>query len=55
MDSFLENLDFGVLLGSRGIASPSPAIAAIGITLLYVLYVSFTATTLAITLKLTTS
>jgi hypothetical protein len=52
MESFLENLDFGVLLGSRGIASPSAAITVIGITLLYVLYVSFPATNLATT-KLT--
>jgi hypothetical protein len=43
MESFLESLDFGVLLGSRGIASPSAAITVIGITLLYVLYVSFPA------------
>ena len=49
MESFLENLDFGVLLGFRGIASPSAAITVIGITLLYALYVNFTATNPATT------
>jgi hypothetical protein len=49
MESFLENLDFGVLVGSRGIASPLAAITVIGITLLYVLYVSFTETNPATT------
>ena len=52
MESFLENLNFGVLLGSRGIASPSAAITVIGLTLLYVLYVSFPPTNPATT-KLT--